>query len=178
MLRGVAVLLAATAALPCVAAFPEKPMRILIPFSACGSADANARVVASKLAERVGQPVLVEARPDANGIIATELVAKAPADGYTLLLATSSFSINQAVYRKLPFDSQRDFVAIGLVVNATGMVLVAHPSLPARNLAELITHARANPDRVAFGSAGTCNILHLAGETSNVMTGVRLLHVP
>ena len=178
VLRALAALIIAAAALPCLAAFPEKPIRIIIPFSAGASADSYARVVASKLTERLGQPVLVEARPGANGIIATELVAKAPADGYTLLLANSSFSINQAVYRKLPFDSQRDFIAIGSVVNATGMVLVAHPSLPARNVAELIALARATPDRIAFGSAGTGNILHLAGETFNVMAGVRLLHVP
>ena len=121
---------------------------------------------------------MIEARPGANGIIASELVAKAPPDGYTLLMVNSSFSINQAVYRKLPFDSQRDFVAICSVVNATAMVLVAHPSLAARNLVELIALAKERPDRIAFGSAGTGNILHLAGETLNVLAGIRLLHVP
>jgi tripartite-type tricarboxylate transporter receptor subunit TctC len=160
------------------AAYPDKPIRIIIPFAAGASADAYARVAATKLTERMGQPVLVEARPGANGIIATELVAKAAPDGYTLLLVNSSHSINQAVYRKLPYDADRDFVAIGLVAVPVSLMLVAHPSVPANNGKELIELARQKPDQIAFGSAGIGNVLHLAGALFNVTADVRLLHVP
>ena len=160
------------------AAYPDKPIRIIIPFAAGASADAYARVAAIKLTERMGQPVLVEARPGANGIIATELVAKSAPDGYTLLLVNSSHSINQAVYRKLPYDADRDFVAIGLVAVPVSLILVAHPSLPANNGKELIELARQKPDQIAFGSAGIGNVLHLAGALFNVTADVRLLHVP
>ncbi len=160
------------------AAYPDKPIRLIIPFAAGASADAYARIAATKLTERMGQPVLVEARPGANGIIATEFVAKAAPDGYTLLLVNSSHSINQAVYRKLPFDSERDFVPIALVAVPVSMMLVAHPSLAANTGKELIDLARQKPDQIAFGSAGIGNVLHLAGAVFNVMADVRLLHVP
>ncbi len=175
----IAVLIAGAICAPASrAAYPEKPIRLIIPFASGASADAYARIAAAKLTERLGQPVLVEARPGANGIIATDLVAKAAPDGYTLLIVNSSHSINQAVYHKLPFDAVRDFVPIALVAVPVSMMLVAHPSLAASNSKELIELARQKPDQIAFGSAGIGNVLHLAGALFNVMADVRLLHVP
>jgi tripartite-type tricarboxylate transporter receptor subunit TctC len=171
-------LVAAVAPLASEAAYPDKPIRLIIPFSAGASADNYARIAASKLTERLGQPVIVEARPGANGIIATELVAKAPPDGYTLLLVNSAFSINRALYKKLPFDAERDFVATGLVAIPSSLMLVAHPSLPARTERELIELAREKPNQISYGSAGVGNVLHLTGETFNALAGVKLLHVP
>lgn len=163
---------------PGVAAYPERPIRLIIPFAAGASADNYARIAAAKLSERLGQTVVVEARPGANGIIATELVAKAAPDGYTLLLANSAHSINQALYKKLPFNAERDFVAIGMVAVPTGSLLVAHPSLPARSVPELVELARQKPNQISYGSAGIGNVLHLAGEMFNAHAGVKLLHVP
>ncbi len=160
------------------AAYPDKPIRLIIPFSAGASADNYARIAATKLTERLGQPVVVEARPGANGIIATELVAKAAADGYTLLLANSAHSINQALYRKLPYNAERDFVAIGMVAVPATSMLVAHPSLPARTVPELVALARSKPNQISYGSAGVGNVLHLAGEMFNALAEVKLLHVP
>jgi tripartite-type tricarboxylate transporter receptor subunit TctC len=160
------------------AAYPDKPIRLIIPFSPGASADNYARIAGGRLSERVGQPVVVEARVGANGIIATEYVAKSPPDGYTLLLANSALTLNQALYRKLPFQMERDFVTIAAVAFPSSMVLVAHPSLPARNLQELLDLARAKPDQITYGSAGIGNILHISGATLNAMAGVKLLHVP
>lgn len=160
------------------AAYPEKPIRIVIPFSPGASADNYARIAAQRLSERLGQPVLVDARPGANGIIATEFVAKAPADGYTVLLANSALTLNQAIYRKLPFHMERDFVAIAAIAFPATMVLAAHPSLPVKNLKDLLDLARDKPDQITYGSAGIGNILHIAGASLNALAGVRLLHVP
>jgi tripartite-type tricarboxylate transporter receptor subunit TctC len=164
--------------LPAVAAYPEKPIRIIIPFSPGASADNYARITAQRLGERVSQTVLVEARPGANGIIATEYVAKSPADGYTLLLANSALTLNQALYRKLPFHMERDFVTIAAVAFPATMVLAAHPSLPVKNLKELLDLAREKPDQITYGSAGIGNILHIAGASLNSMAGIKLMHVP
>ncbi|MFM9972368.1 MAG: tripartite tricarboxylate transporter substrate binding protein [Burkholderiales bacterium] len=163
---------------PALAAFPEKPIRIVIPFAAGATADTYARIVSTKLTERFRQPVIVEARPGANGIIATEFVAKSSPDGYTLLLTNSAHSINQGVYRKLPFDSDRDFAPVAMVAAAGGTMLAAHPSLQVKTVKELIDLARAKPGQLSFGSAGIGNTLHLAGEMLNYFANIRLLHVP
>jgi tripartite-type tricarboxylate transporter receptor subunit TctC len=160
------------------AAYPEKPIRLIIPFAPGASADNYARLVSGKLTEKFGQAVVVEARPGANGIIATELVAKAPPDGYTILLTNSSHSINQGIYRKLPFDANKDFAPVAMVAAPSGTMLAAHVSLPVKTLKELIELARARPNQISYGSAGVGNTLHLNGEILNYQAGIRLLHVP
>jgi tripartite-type tricarboxylate transporter receptor subunit TctC len=171
-------ILVAFCAAPALAAFPEKPIRIVIPFAAGASADGYARLVAGKLTEKFGQPVVVEARPGANGIIATEFVAKSAPDGYTLLLTNTAHSINQGIYKKLPFDPEKDFAPVAMVGAPMGTMLAAHPSLNVKTLKELIELARARPDKIAYGSAGVGNTLHLAGEMLNYEAGIKLVHVP
>ena len=160
------------------AAYPEKTIRIVITTTAGGQADVVARVLAVKLSEKFGSPVIVEAKPGANGIIATDLVAKSAPDGYTLLLATGSHAINPAVYAKLPFNPKRDFAAVAQVLPPGPLVLVAHPSLGVKNIEELIALARSKPSSVAYASAGVGNTTHLGGEMFQQLTGIQLTHVP
>jgi tripartite-type tricarboxylate transporter receptor subunit TctC len=160
------------------AAWPDKPLKIVIPFAAGGTADVVARLLASVLTERLGQPVVVEAKAGANGIIGADSVAKAAPDGHTLLLHSSAHAINASLYKKLPFDTERGFVPVAPVVAPGVFVIVVHPSLPVRNLREFIDYARAKPDAVSYGSAGIGNGLHLAGEMLGQMAGIKLLHVP
>lgn len=160
------------------AAWPEKPIRIVIPFSAGGTADTVARLLGNELGKRLGQPVVVDTKAGANGIIGADAVAKSPADGYTLLLHSSAFAINAGLYKKLPFDSLRDFVPVAPVVAPGVFVIVVNPSLPVHNVKELIDYARAHPETVSYGSGGIGNGLHLAGEMFAQMAGVKLLHVP
>lgn len=160
------------------AGYPVKPVRIIIPFAAGGTADQLARMLGNKLGERLGQPVVVESKPGANGIVGTDAVAKAVPDGHTLLLTNASHAINPAIYSQLPYDSKRDFAAIAAITQPVGMVLAAHPSVPARSAKELIALAHAKPGEISFGSSGTGSALHLAGETLGHMAGVKFLHVP
>ncbi|CAN5633527.1 tripartite tricarboxylate transporter substrate binding protein [soil metagenome] len=180
-------LLAAGAALPIAAllppashaaGYPEKPIRIVIPFASGGTADIVARLLANKLTERLGQPVVVDARAGANGIIGADGVAKAAPDGYTLLLHSSAHAINASLYKKLPFDTLRYFTPVAPVVAPGVFVVVVNPSLPVNNIPELLAYAKAHPDTVSYGSAGIGNGLHLAGEMLAQMGGVKLLHVP
>lgn len=172
--------LAATALLPQAAraAWPDKPIRIVIPFAAGGTADTVARLLGTTLAERLGQAVIVDARAGANGVIGADVVAKSAPDGHTLLLHSSAHAINASLYKKLPFDPARAFVAVAPVVAPGPMVIVVHPQLPVRTLRELIEHARAHPGSVSYGSAGVGNALHLAGEMLAQAADIKLLHVP
>jgi tripartite-type tricarboxylate transporter receptor subunit TctC len=157
-------------------AYPNRPIRIIVPLSA-GAADTLSRTIAAKLTERWGQPVVVENRPGAGTTIGTDLVAKAPADGYTLLMATFSHAVNATFYRKLPFDTLKDFAAVTLVASAPN-ILEVHPSVPAKTVAELIGAAKAQPGKLHFASAGNGSSSHLAGELFKALTGVQLVHVP
>jgi tripartite-type tricarboxylate transporter receptor subunit TctC len=168
----------ATAALPLRAAtWPNKPLRIVLPFPGGGTSDQVARLLADKLAAALGQPVLVESKPGANGIIASDIVARA-GDGHTLLFASAAHASNATLYPKLPYDSARDFAPVALVVAPGPMVIVAHPSLPATTVPELIAAARREPGKITYASAGIGNTLHLAGEMFSQMAGVQMLHVP
>jgi tripartite-type tricarboxylate transporter receptor subunit TctC len=158
------------------AAFPTRPVRVVVGFAPGGGTDIIARLVAQKLAERWGQPVVVDNRPGASGNIGAELVARSAPDGYSLLVAFSSHASNPAL-SKLPFDIYRDFTSITLVGSAP-MTIVAHPSLPAKTLGELIDYARANPGAIRFGSSGVGTPVHLAGELMMQLTGTRMVHVP
>ena len=156
--------------------YPNRPLRIVVPLSA-GAADTLSRTIAAKLTERWGQPVIVENRPGAGTTLGTDLVAKAPADGYTLLMATFSHAVNATFYRKLPYDTLKDFAAVTLVASAPN-ILEVHPSVEAKNVAELIAMAKAQPGKLNFASAGNGSSSHLAGELFKSLTGVQVVHVP
>jgi tripartite-type tricarboxylate transporter receptor subunit TctC len=157
--------------------YPAKPIRMVVGFAAGGATDATARMVSQKLSEQLGQPVVVENRTGAGGSIATERVATSPADGYTLLLMPASGAIDSALRSKLPYDLERDFAAVSLVVIGA-YVLVAHPSVPARTVAELTALARARPGKLNYGSAGVGSTMHLAAELYKLMARVDVVHVP
>jgi len=160
-----------------VPAYPTRSIRWVVGFSPGGGSDTIARIVAQKLAERWGQPVIVDNRPGASGNIATEYVARAAPDGYTLLQGFSSHASTPALYGKLPFDINKDFTSITLLGTSPTIVAV-HPSLPVKNLAEFIEYARARPGAVTFGSSGVGGPVHLAGELMMQLTGIRIIHVP
>jgi tripartite-type tricarboxylate transporter receptor subunit TctC len=174
-----AAALALCAALPASAQdWPSKPIRIVVPFAPGGVTDNSARVIADKLGARLGQQVIVENRAGASGNIGTEAVAKAAPDGYTLLLGfDGTMVINPHVFAKLPFDTLRDFQPVTKLGDAT-LILVAHPSLPANTLPELIAYSKTQPGGLAYGTSGTGGTPHLAGELLAQRSGARLVHVP
>jgi tripartite-type tricarboxylate transporter receptor subunit TctC len=158
--------------------FPSKPIRIIVPFAAGGPADITARNVAPRMSELLGAPVVVDNRAGANGFIGSEIVSKSAPDGYTLLCATGTItSINMVVYPRRPYDTLRDLQPLTTIM-ATETMLVVHPSLPARDLRELVALAKKRPGELAMGSAGNGGILHLALELLNVQAGTRITHVP
>ena len=157
--------------------FPAKPIRIIVPLAAGGPGDVLARTVGQKLAESVGQQVVVDNRPGANSNIGNEAVAKAPPDGYTLLATASTLTINPSLYANLPYDAVKSFAPVTLIAS-TPLVLVVHPSLPAKSVQDLAALAKAKPGQIYYGSAGSGSVLHLAGEMFNTMAHVKLVHVP
>ena len=159
-------------------AWPDKPVRIVVAYPPGGGIDVMARQIAEKLTPQWGQTVLVENRPGANTIIASDAVAKAAADGHTILMTTdATFSINPHLYRKLPYDAERDFVPVTMLV-LLQQLLVAHPSLPADNLADLIKLAKTKPGGIRYASYGSGSQPHLSGEMLKYKAGIDLLHVP
>jgi len=167
------------ASLPAFAAdYPAKAVRMIVPFPPGGPNDILGRVVAQKLSEQLGQQVVIDNRGGAGGIIGAELAARAVADGYTLLFGgTASLAINPSLHRKLPYDPLRDFAAVSLVGTAPSLLTV-HPSLPVKNVKDLIDLAKARPGQLNFVSAGVGTPPHLAGELFKNMTGVDMVHVP
>lgn len=158
--------------------WPSKSVRIVVPFSPGGIADNSARAITEKLGARLGQPVVVENKPGAAGNIGAEMVAKSPADGYTLLLGyDGTIVINPHVYAKTGFDVLRDFAPVTKLGDA-GVLVVAHPSVPVKDLKELIAAAKAKPGSFSYGSAGTGSSAHLACEMLSQRTGAGLVHVP
>ena len=158
--------------------YPVKPIRIVVPSPAGSAADTVTRAVSTKLAERLGQPVLADPRPGASGIVAAEIVLKAAPDGYTLLAASSaSHGINVSLYPKLPYDAVRDCVPVSLLVQMP-LVLTVHPTVPAKNLREFIALAKARPGQLNFASSGSGTTTHLAGELLKYMARIDFLHVP
>jgi tripartite-type tricarboxylate transporter receptor subunit TctC len=159
-------------------AFPAKPIRIVVPFSAGGPTDITARLIGPRMTELLGQPIVIDNRAGATGIIGAELVAKSPADGYTLLFGTASVvAINMVTYSKLPYDTLRDFQALTPVMT-TSTILVVHPSVPAKSLKELVVLAKARPGEITLGSAGTGGTLHLPIEMLMKSANIKLTHVP
>jgi len=156
--------------------YPARPIRLVVAQSAGGNADFIARAYAQRLAERFGQQIVVDNRPGGAGIIGSEIVARAVPDGYTLLLAPTGFSINPALYAKLPFDPQRDFTAVSLLAISYAVVVV-NPQSAVRTIADLIALAKAKPGQLHFASSGVAAATHLAGELFNAMAGVNIVHV-
>lgn len=158
--------------------WPTQPVRIVLPYPPGGASDVTARLLGTKMGQAWNSSVLIENRPGANGIVANELVAKSPADGYTVLMANlGPNAINPAVYGKLPYDMGKDFAPV-VLTTMVPLVIVTSSDSPIKNLAQLIAMAKEKPGRVAFGSAGNGASNHLAGELLAVMTGVKMLHVP
>jgi tripartite-type tricarboxylate transporter receptor subunit TctC len=157
--------------------YPSKPVRMVVPFPPGGGSDVLIRPMQPKLSELLGQPVVIDNRPGANANIGAEVVAKAPADGYTLLFGNSSLSINQTLYTKLPFDAIRDFTPISLV-SISPSVLVVHPSVPVKTVKDLIALAKQRPGKLNFASGGAGNTMHLAAEQLKTMAGIDMVHVP
>ncbi len=158
-------------------AYPTKPIRLVLPFPPGGGVDVVARLMVPKLAEALGQPVVVENRPGAAGNIAAELVAKAPPDGYTLFLGFSTvMTVNKSLYASLPFDPIRDFEPI-VQLATSQYILIVHPSIPAKSVAELVRLATARPGALNYASAGVASPLHLAGELFKSRAGVDMVHI-
>ena len=158
-------------------AYPGKTVRFIVPFSAGGSTDIIGRTLAAKLTEMWGHTVVVDNRPGGSTVIGTEIVAKSPPDGYTLLVTPAPFTIVPSLMAKLPYDPQKDFEPITLI-NTTPLVVVVHPGVPAKNIRELIAVAKAKPGTLNFGSSGSGGSNHLAGELFNAMAGVKMVHIP
>jgi tripartite-type tricarboxylate transporter receptor subunit TctC len=178
LLRATCVFLLCFAAGAQAQSWPSKPVRIVVAYPPGGGIDVMARQVADKLTAAWGQPVVVENRPGANTIVATDAVAKSAADGYTVLFTTdATFSINPHLYAKLPFDTQRDFVPVTMLV-LLQQLLVAHPSVQANTLAELIDLAKKNPGKINYASYGSGSQPHLSGEMLKFKAGIDLMHVP
>ena len=162
---------------PAAPDYPTKPIRIIVPQSPGASTDITARLVAQGLNEAFKQPVIVDNRPGSSGIAGTELVARAAPDGYTLMVVASSFSINPALGRKLPYDSIRDFTTVAQLSKFPNL-LAAHPSAPVKTLQDVIAYARAKPGQLNYASAGVATGTHMTVELLKFMTGIDLLHVP
>lgn len=158
--------------------FPVKPVRFVVPFAPGGSTDTLARSMGGKLSELLGQQVVIDNRPGANGDIGTSIVARAVPDGYTVVLGyIANFGIGPSLYDKMPYDPVKDFAPVTQVAGASN-ILVIHPSVPAKNLREFIAYAKANPKKVTFASAGVASVGHLTGELLNDLAGIDMVHVP
>jgi tripartite-type tricarboxylate transporter receptor subunit TctC len=158
-------------------AYPVKPVRVILGTAAGGTGDISARMLTQKMVESLGQPIIIEARPGAGGAIADEAVARSPPDGHTLLYAAGAITTLPALRARLPYDVERDFAPISLVV-LTVFTIAVHPSVPVRDIQGLIALARVRPGQLRFGSPGIGTSGHLAGEAFVMMAGVKMLHVP
>lgn len=159
------------------AAFPDRPLRIVVPFTPGGGTDLIARQLAKGLTEELGQTVVVENRPGGSTIIGTENVAKSPPDGYTLLMSTFAHAVNPAIHKKLPYDTDRAFAPVAMIGKSPN-VLVVSPNSQFKSVQDILAHARANPGKLTFGSYGNGTSAHLAGELFKSLGKVDILHVP
>jgi tripartite-type tricarboxylate transporter receptor subunit TctC len=170
--------LAAACAVPAAAqSYPNKPIRMVIPFAAAGFSDVVGRLVGQKLSESLGQPVVIDNRPGASGILGTEIVVKSPPDGYTLLLNSFNHVVNPALM-KPPFDPIKDFAAVSLIADGPPLVMMVNPATQANSVKELIELAKARPGKLNYGSTGIGTSGHLIGELLKLVTGVEMVHVP
>ncbi|MGZ9004978.1 MAG: Bug family tripartite tricarboxylate transporter substrate binding protein [Burkholderiales bacterium] len=157
--------------------YPVKPVRMIVPYAPGGPIDVWGRILAQELTKAFGHTVVLDNRPGANGIVGSEIVAKSPPDGYTFLYQTGSHVANVSMYKKLPYDSVRDFQPITQMASTYGMVLVVHPSVPAKSLKEFIALARSRPGKLNFASAGSGNATHLAAEMMKAAADLDIVHV-
>lgn len=157
--------------------YPARPIRMVVAVAPAGPTDILGRIIGQKFTESWGQPVIIDNRPGGGQVIGAEIVAKAPPDGYTLLMGTNTFAVNPSLFKTLPFDSLRDFAPITLVAEVP-LVLVVHPSVPAKTLKELIAFGKSLPRQLIYASSGTSSSLRLAAELMHSMTGVEMVHVP
>ncbi|HVR52497.1 MAG TPA: tripartite tricarboxylate transporter substrate binding protein [Pseudorhodoferax sp.] len=158
--------------------YPTKPITMIVPFSAGGTTDILARIVGQALSTELGQSVIIDNRAGAGGNIGGQLAARAPADGYTLFMGTvGTHAINEALYKKMPFNPIKDFAPLSRVANVPNL-LVAHPAQPFKTVPELIAYAKANPGKVNFGSSGSGSSIHLSGELFKSMAKVDMVHIP
>jgi tripartite-type tricarboxylate transporter receptor subunit TctC len=158
-------------------AYPNRPVKIVVPFATGGPADVYARFIAQRLGDALGQSFVIDNKPGGGSVIGTDLAAKSPADGYTLLMMSNTHTVNETLIQNKPFALMRDFVAVA-PVNYSDLVLVAHPSVPANNLRELIAQAKANPGKMNYASSGPGTPYHMAGELLKGMAGIDVVHVP
>jgi len=157
--------------------YPVRAVRIIVP-AGTGGPDIVARVVAAQLSEQLGQPFVVENRPGANGIIGADIVAKSPPDGHTLMVYSSGFVINAFVHKKLPYDTEKDFVPVTNLVSSGGLFIAVHPSVPAQTLQEFVALARKPDSKMSYSSPGVGNTWHIAMEVFNSVAGTKLQHIP
>src|SRR5687768_14757743 len=158
-------------------AYPTKPIRLVVAAAPGGTPDILARIIGPKLSEQIGQPVIVDNRPGATGNIGADVVAKAPRDGYTLLMATSVIAISPSFYRKLPFDPLKDLAPVAQVASQATFLFVQNDS-PVKSLKDLVTLAKAKPGTISYASFGTGSPQHVAGELLQIVAGVKVIHVP
>ena len=159
------------------AAYPEKPIRFVVPYSPGGPADTLARLVGKGMNKNLGQPVVIDMRPGASTIIGTEIVAKAPADGYSILTVSTTHTVNPSLFKKLPYDPIRDFAPVTMMAT-TPFMLCINPAVPATSVAELVTLAKSRPGGLAFASGGTGSSLHLTAEMFNGLASINMVHIP
>ncbi len=157
--------------------YPARPVRIMVPYAPGGGTDVVARILAARLSERLGQGFVIDNRPAGSGIVGADLVAKAQPDGYTLLFAFSSLASSAKLMTKLPYDPVSDFAPVTLAT-VSPLVLFVHPSVPARDVAEFVAYAKANPGKLNYGSSGLGSSPHLATELFMSLTGIRMTHIP
>lgn len=178
IIQAIAIALAASSFQVQAQPYPNQPIRLIVPFAAGGPSDVLARAFSQKLGEDLGQPVIIDNKPGAGTNLAAEFVARSKPDGYTIfLMMVGTQAINETLYKKLSYNTVKDFAPITLVASSS-LMLVANPSVPVKNTSELIAYAKANPGRVNFGSSGTGTPLHLGGELFNVQAGTDITHVP
>ena len=168
---------ASAAAAQGTSAYPSKPIRLIVPFSPGGSADILARTVQPGLSAELGQPLVIDNRGGASSVIGTELAARAPADGYTLLLVTTTHTVNPSLMKKLPYDTIRDFTPVSLAASQPN-ILAVHPSVPAKSVKELVAYAKSKSAHLTYASGGSGSSPHLSGELLRLVAGIELTHVP
>jgi tripartite-type tricarboxylate transporter receptor subunit TctC len=176
-IAGLPLFTAAQAQTPSTSAFPNRSIRLIVPFPAGGPVDAVARTLAPRLGELLGQPVVIDNRAGGGTVIGTEIVARAPADGHTCLIITSAIAINPSVIRKMPYDATRDLAAVTRI-SSSPFILITHPAVPARNAGDLIKLAKARPGELLFASSGIGGASHLSGVQFNLAAGINTVHVP